>query len=155
MHVHRVWCTCFLQFRRYHYSQKTAKLSFRTMGYSPWSSKNLIKRNWIKKFMQVGIDVTCMYTKSGGCGIFGFGDTTTLKNGQISFSDHGYSPWSSKNLINRNWIKKFMQVGIDVTCMYTEFGARAFSSFGDTTTLKKRPNFPFGPWAIVHGHQKI
>ena len=68
---------------------KTAKFPFRTMGYSPWSSKNLINRNWIKKIMQVGIDVTCMYTESGGHGLSGFGDTATLKNGQISLSDHG------------------------------------------------------------------
>ena len=36
---------------------KTAKFPFLTMDYSPWSSKNLIKWNWLKKFMQVGIDV--------------------------------------------------------------------------------------------------
>ena len=68
---------------------KTAKFPFLTMDYSPWSSKNLIDRNWLKKFMQVGIDVTCMYTNFGGCGLFGFGDTATLKNGQFSLSDHG------------------------------------------------------------------
>ena len=39
--------------------------------------------------MQVGIDVTCMYINFGGRGYFGFGDTATLKNGQISLSDHG------------------------------------------------------------------
>ena len=66
---------------------KTAKFPFRT--YSPWSSKNLIYRNRIKKFMQVGVDVTCMYTNIGGHGFSGFGDTATLKNGQISLSDHG------------------------------------------------------------------
>ena len=57
--------------------------------YSPWSSKNLIYRNQLKKFMQVGIDVTCMHTNFGGCGLSGFGDTTTLKNSQISLSTHG------------------------------------------------------------------
>ena len=36
---------------------KTAKFPFRTMGYSPWSSKNLIDWNQLKKFMQVGVDV--------------------------------------------------------------------------------------------------
>ena len=35
---------------------KTANFPFPTMDYSPWSSKNLIARNWFKKFMQVGID---------------------------------------------------------------------------------------------------
>ena len=66
-----------------------------------------------------------------------------------------YSTWSSKKLIDRNRLKKFMQVGVDVTCMYTDFGWRGLSTFGDIATLKKRPNFPFGAWTIVHGHQKI
>ena len=68
---------------------KTANFPFRTMDYSPWSSKILIDRNRLKKFMQVRIDVTCMYTNFGGRGLFGFGDTATLKNGQFSLSDHG------------------------------------------------------------------
>ena len=68
---------------------KTAKFSFPTMGYSPWSSKNLIAYNRLEKIMQVGIDVTCMSTNFGGCGFFGFGDIATLKNGQIFLSDHG------------------------------------------------------------------
>ena len=62
------------------------------------------------------------------------------KNGQISFSDHG---WSSKNLINWNRLKKFMQVGIDVTCMHANFGGRGLSGFGDIATFIKWPNFPF------------
>ena len=36
---------------------KMAKFPFLTMDYSPWSSKNLIKWNQLKKFMQVGVDV--------------------------------------------------------------------------------------------------
>ena len=59
------------------------------MDYSPWSSKNLIDWNQLKKFMQVGIDVTYMYINFSGRGYFSFGDTATLKNGQISLSDHG------------------------------------------------------------------
>ena len=35
---------------------KMAKFPFPTMDYSPWSSKNLIDRNQLKKFMQVGND---------------------------------------------------------------------------------------------------
>ena len=68
---------------------KTANFPFLTMDYSPWSSKNLIDRNWLKKFMQVDIDVTSMYTDFGGSGLYSFGDTTTFKNGQFSLSDHG------------------------------------------------------------------
>ena len=115
---------------------KTANFPFRTMDYSPWSSKNLIDRNRLKKFMQVGIDVTCMYIDFGGYDLFGFGDTATLKNGQFPFRTMDYSPWSSKNLIDRNWPKKFMQVGIDVTCMYIDFGGYDLFGFGDTATLK-------------------
>ena len=68
---------------------KTAKFPFPTMDYSPWSSKNSIDRNQLKKFMQVVIDVKCIYTNFGGCGFLGFGDIATFKNGQISLSDHG------------------------------------------------------------------
>ena len=69
-----------------------------------------------------------------------------FKNCQISLLGHGYSPWSSKNLINRNRLKKFMQVGVNVTCMYISFGGRGLSSFGDMATFQKLPNFPFGAW---------
>ena len=68
---------------------KTAKFPFRTMDYSPWSSKNLIDWNRLKKFMHVGVDVTCMHTNFGGCDLSGFGDTATFKNGQFSLSTHG------------------------------------------------------------------
>ena len=66
-----------------------------------------------------------------------------------------YCPWSSKNLIDRNRFKKFIQVGVDVTCMHSIFGGRDLSSFGDMATFQKQPNFPFGAWTIVHGHEKI
>ena len=39
--------------------------------------------------MQIGVDVTYMHINFGGCDLFGFGDTDTLKNGQISLSTHG------------------------------------------------------------------
>ena len=68
---------------------KTAKYPFWTMGYSPWSSKNLIDRNRPKNFMLVGIDVTCIHTNFGGRSLSAFRDIATFKNGQISLSDHG------------------------------------------------------------------
>ena len=98
VHAHQFWWAWSLRFRRYGYLSKTAKFPFWGMDYSPWSSKNLINRNWLKKFMQVGIDIKCMHTSFCGCG---------------------------------------------------------FSSFGDMATFQKQPNFPFGAWTIVHGHQKI
>ena len=60
---------------------KMAKFPFLTMDYSPWSSKNSINWNWLKKIIQVGIDVKCMHTNFGGYGHSCFGDTVTFKNG--------------------------------------------------------------------------
>ena len=77
------------------------------------------------------------------------------KTTKFPFQSMDYSPWSSKKLIDQNWLKKFMQVCVDVTYMYTNFGGRDLSGFGDTATSQKRPNFPFDPWTIVHGHQKF
>ena len=62
-----------------------------------------------------------------------------FKNGQISLSGMDYSPWSSKNLIDWNWLKKFIHVGIDVKCMHISFGGRGLSGFGDKISL----------WSIV------
>ena len=98
MHVHQFWWVWSLRFRRYCYLSKTSKFPFWGMDYSPWSSKNLINRNQLKKFMQVGIDIKCMHTSFGGCGL---------------------------------------------------------SSFGDIATFQKRPNFPFGAWTIVHVIEKF
>ena len=81
--------------------------------------------------MQVDLDVTCMCTNFGGHGLSSFRDIGTQKLPIFPFG-----PWSSKNLIDQNWLKKFMQVCVDVTCMCTNFGGCGTSSFGDTATLK-------------------
>ena len=47
-----------------------------------------------------------------------------------------YSPSKWKNLIDRNRLKKFIHVGTDVKCMYTNFGGRGLSGFGDKISLK-------------------
>ena len=67
-----------LWFRRYGYLSKTAKFSFLTMDYSPWSWRKLINRNRLKKFMQVRVDIECMHIDFGGCGLSGFGDKISL-----------------------------------------------------------------------------
>ena len=112
------------------------------MDYSPWSSKNSIDQNRLKKFMQVGIDVTYKHTNFGGRDLSGFGDIATFKNGQISLLTLSYSPWSSKNLIDRNQLKKFMQVGIDVTCMHINLVGMA-NSVLEIPQLSKMAKFPF------------
>ena len=113
--------------------------------YSPWSSKNLIIWNQLKKFMQVEVNVLSMHNNFDGCRHSGFGDIATFKNGQISLSDH-YSPWSSKYSIIWNRIKKFRQVEVNVLSMHTNFDGCRHSGFGDIATFQKRPNFPFRPW---------
>ena len=101
------------------------------MDYSPWSSKNLIKRNRLKKFMQVRINVKFMHTNFGGRDLSSFRDIATFKMANFPFRPMDYSPWSSKNLIDQNQLKKFMQVGIDVKFIRTNFGERGFSGFRD------------------------
>ena len=118
---------------------KNGQISLSDHGlYSPWSSKNLIIWNQLKKSMQVEVKVLCMHINFDGCHHSGFGDIATFKNGQISLSDHGllYSPWSSKNLIIWNRLKKFMQVEVNVLCMHTNFDGCRHSSFRDIATFK-------------------
>ena len=58
------------------------------------------------------------------------------KMAKFPFLTKDYSPWLSKNLIDRNQLKKFMQVVNDVKYMHTNFGGRDLSSFGDIATFK-------------------
>ena len=59
------------------------------------------KWNWLKKFMQVEVDVKCMQTNFGGCDLSGFGDfvhfSFAFKIAKISLPTMDYSPWGSKN----------------------------------------------------------
>ena len=57
--------------------------------------------------MQVVIDVKYMHTNFGGHGFFGFGDIAISKTAKFPFLSMDYSPWSSKNLIDRNWLTYF------------------------------------------------
>ena len=121
-------------------------------------SKNLINQNWVKKFMQVEIDIKCMHTKFGGHGLSGFGDLSHFqlpsKTAKFPFRTMDYSPWSSKNLIVQNRLKKFMQVEIDIKCMHTKFGGHGLSGFGDISHFQlpsETAKFPFqtmdySPW---------
>ena len=51
-----------------------------------------------------------------------------------------------------------MQVEFVMKCMETNFDERGFSGFRDfipIVCLQKWPKFPFRPWTIVHGGQKL
>ena len=86
--------------------------------------------------MHVGIDEVYICTNFGGRDFFGFRDIATFKMAKFPFRPMDYSPWSSEILIDRNRLKKFMQVGIDEVYICTNFGRRDFSSFGDIATFK-------------------
>ena len=58
------------------------------------------------------------------------------KTAKFPFQPMGYSPWSSKILIDQNRLKNFVQVGIDVKLKYTDFDGRNPFSFRDTATFK-------------------
>ena len=64
---------------------KTVKFPFPTMDHSPWSSKNLIIWNRLKKFMQVEVNVLCMHSNFDECRHSGFGDIATFKNNKFPF----------------------------------------------------------------------
>ena len=66
---------------------KFGQIPFRTMDYSPWGSKNLIKQNWLKKFMQVGVNVICMHTNFSGPGLSGFKDILLIFGQQNPFKN--------------------------------------------------------------------
>ena len=57
------------------------------------------------------------------------------KTAKFPFRPMDYSPWSSKISIDRNRLKKFMQVGMDVKCIHTDFGGRGLSGFRDKISL--------------------
>ena len=40
--------------------------------------------------------------------------------------------------MDRNEFKKFIQIGIDVKLIHTNFGGRGLSGFGDIATFKNR-----------------
>ena len=61
----------------------------------------------------------------------------------------------AKNFVSWICSKKFMQIEVDEICMDTRFGGHGLSGFGDIPTFKFWPIFPFRPWSIVHGGQKI
>ena len=54
------------------------------------------KKNRLKKFMQVEVDVKCMQTNFGGCGLSGFGVMASFclpsKTAKISLRTMDYSP---------------------------------------------------------------
>ena len=71
------------------------------------------------------------------------------KTAIFPFQPMDYSPWSSKNLIDRNRPKKIMQVSVDVTYIHTNFGGCDLSGFGDIATFKNghfSQPMDYSPW---------
>ena len=99
--------------------------------------KKSIDRNRLKTFMQVGIDVKCMHTNFGGCGLSGFGDKISL--------------WSIKvEIFNLSESAQKIHASRGQCHVYVHQFWWAWSlGFGDMATFQKRPNFPFGAWTSM------
>ena len=83
--------------------------------------------------MQVGIDVTCMHTNFGGCGLFGFRD-------KITFQKRPNFPFrASMVIIKFNQLESAAKIYASrdcVTYMHSNFSGRGLSSFGDIAAFK-------------------
>ena len=77
---------------------KIGQISLSNHGLQSMVVKNLNQIELAQKFMQVEVDVACMYTNFCGHGLSGFGDIATFKIGQISLSDDGLQSMVVKNL---------------------------------------------------------
>ena len=106
--------------------------------------------------MQVGIDVKCMHTNFGGCDLFGFGDSATFKNDQISLSDHGLY------IVHGHQKIRSIGIGSKNSCNYKLMSSACAPILVSVTSLvseivlpSKTTKFPFLTMDIVHGHQKI
>ena len=134
---------------------KTAKFPFRPMDYnSPWPSKNLINQNRLKKFMQVEIDVKFMHTNFGGHDLSGFGDIATFQK-QRNFP---FGAWTIMVIKKFNLSESAQK--IHASRGWCNIHAHQFwwawaLWFRRYCYFQKLPNFPFNPWTIIHGHQKI
>ena len=57
---------------------------FASFQIQPNGGQNLIEQNQLKEFVQVGVDVICMYTSVVRCGLSEFVDIATFNFDQIS-----------------------------------------------------------------------
>ena len=73
--------------------------------------------------MHVGVDLKCMQTNFGGCGLSCFEDFLTFKMGQIFFLD------CPLGLSEQNRDNKCMHVEVDLKCMQPNFGGCGLSAF--------------------------
>ena len=99
-----------------------------------------------------------METNFGGCGLSDFrvmAPFLDFKAAKISLRAMGYSPWGSKNRIGSKNLCKWRStwnawktILVGVTSLISELWL-------SLACIQKRQKFPFGPWAIVHGGQKI
>ena len=55
---------------------------------------------------------------------------------KFPFQTVDYSPWVSKNLIDRNRLKKLIHIRIDVKYIHINFGGCDIFGFGDIATFK-------------------
>ena len=116
MHVHQFWWAWSLQFRRYYYLLKRPNF--------PFGAWTIVHGHQKIQSIGIGSKNSCKYGLMSSVytpilvGVVSLLLEILLPSKTAKFQGMDYSPWSSKNSMDRNWLKKFMQVGVDVTCMY-------------------------------------
>ena len=114
---------------------KTAKFPFRPMDYSPWSSKNLIDLKRLKNSCKYGL-MSNAYTPI----LVG---VVSLVSEILLLSKTAKFPFPTMDyIIDRNRLKKFMQVWIDVKCIHTNLGG-VVSLVSEIPLPSKTAKFPF------------
>ena len=122
-HAHQVWwdgISGFQDYTPFHLPSSLIKIPFQTINCSLWGSKNRIKQNWLKKFMQVQVDEICICTKFGGHGLFGFKNFTLF-----SFpSNLPFRAWITQLVGVKKWnrLLKLTQIEFDEVHICTKFG---------------------------------
>ena len=106
--------------------------------------------------MQVEVDVKCMQTNFGGCGLSGFGVMAPFclpsKTAKISLRTMGYnSLWGSKNRIGSKNSCKYGLIWNACKPILVGVASLVSEILLIFHLPLKQPKFPFGPWAIVHG----
>ena len=147
MHAHQFWWMYLFRFRRYCYLQKQPNLHF-----WPWTIVHCHQ-----KIQSTGISSkkSCKYNLMSnactpilvGVAILVLEILLPLKTAKFPFltMDFNRSKSTQKNHASMPWC----QMHKHQFWWVWPFWFRRYCYF------QKRPNFPFWPWTIVHGHQKI
>ena len=142
----RFWRFCSFLF-------KTAKFFLQTMDpiYNPWGSKIRIgSKNLCKKRLMWNACKPILVGVASPVSEILLLFCLPSKRPNLPFR-----PWSSKNLIDWNWLKKIHASRRWCNMHVHQYWWAWPLRFRRYCYSQKWPNFPFRPWTVVHGRQQI